>query len=73
MRSNIKGNRIRAALAYAKVTQAEVAEKIGWTKSNFNQKLIRETFTNEEMEQIMKAIGAKYVPATIVFPDGTTI
>ncbi|MBQ7347796.1 MAG: XRE family transcriptional regulator [Clostridia bacterium] len=65
--------KIKAAAAYSGISQAKLAELVGMTKSNFNQKLKRETFTDEELEKIAVAIGAQFVPITFVFPDGTKI
>ena len=64
--------RIKAALAYAGISQAQCAQAIGMTASNFNQKLKRETFTEEEMKKIGDVIGARFVCA-FVFGDGTQI
>lgn len=64
--------RIKAALAYAGISQAKCAQEIGMTASNFNQKLKRETFTEEELQNIGKAIGAEFVCA-FVFENGTRI
>lgn len=68
-----KEQRIKAALGYAGVSQAKVAAAIGTMASNFNQKLKRETFTEEELELIAKVIGAELQPCAFVFSDGTTI
>ena len=44
--------RIKAAAAYAGISQAELARRIKMTPSNFNQKLKRETFTESELKVI---------------------
>ena len=59
--------RIKAAIAYAHSSQTKVASDIGTTLSNFNQKLKRETFTDEELEAIAKSIGAKFHPFSFEF------
>lgn len=64
--------RINMALAYAGMSQAEAARRIGMTPSNFNQKYKRETFTEEEQRQIAKVLGCKY-QSRFIFPDGTEI
>ena len=64
--------KIKMLLVYSQITQAELAKRIGQTPSNFNQKLKRETFTVEELEQIGKAVGAKYFFG-YEFEDGTKI
>ena len=45
-----KEQKIKTAAAYSGVSQAKLAEKIGMTASNFNQKLKRDTFTDEEQK-----------------------
>ena len=63
---------IKVALSYAGMTQAELADKIGMNKSNFNARMKRESFSRIEMEQIAKALGMEFV-YTIKMPDGKTI
>lgn len=60
------------ALAYKAISQASLARSIGMTPSNFNQKIKRETFTNEELESIATVLGATY-SYYFEFPDGTKI
>ena len=64
--------KLKMALAYAGVSQAELARRIGTTPSNLNQKVKRNTLTNEEMEQIATALGGNW-RAEFVFGDGTVI
>lgn len=68
---NIK-QKIDMATAYKGISQAALARAIGMTPSNFNQKYKRETFTQEELEQIAGALGGVYVFG-FEFPDGTKI
>lgn len=68
-----KEQRIKAATAYKGLSQAKLAEAIGMTASNFNQKLKRDTFTDEELQQIAAALGAEFQPCAFVFPDGMKI
>jgi len=65
--------KINMAIAYKGISQAALARSIGMTPSNFNQKLKRGTFTDEELERIAAALGATYIPASFEFPDGTKI
>lgn len=65
--------KIKAAAAYKGISQAKIAEKIGMTASNFNQKLKRCTFTEEELAAIASAIGADYIPFCFAFDDGMKI
>lgn len=64
--------KINMAIAYKGISQAALARAIGMTPSNFNQKFKRETFTQEELEQIAEALGGVYVFG-FEFPDGTKI
>lgn len=64
--------KINMAIAYKGISQAALARAIGMTPSNFNQKFKRETFTQEELEQIAAALGGSYVFG-FEFPDGTKI
>lgn len=63
---------IKVALSYAGMTQAELADKIGMNKSNFNARMKRESFSRIEMEQIAKALGMEFV-YTFKMQDGKTI
>ena len=65
--------KIKMALAYRDMSQAALAREIGMTPSNFNQKLKRNTFTDEELRKMAEALGACYIPASFDFPDGTKI
>lgn len=64
--------KINMALAYKGISQAALARAIGMTPSNFNQKHKRQTFTQQELEQIAAALGGAYVFG-FEFPDGTKI
>lgn len=64
--------KIKMAIAYKGMSQAALARFIGMTPSNFNQKLKRETFSQEELENIAKALGAIFLFG-FEFPDGTII
>ena len=65
--------RIKAAAAYSGISQAKLAAAIGMTPSNFNQKLKRATFTEEEMQKIAEALGCTFVPFSFTFDDGMKI
>ena len=64
--------KIKMALSYSGVSQAELARRINTTPSNLNQKLKRNTLTKEELEQIAAALGGKWI-SEFVFDDGTVI
>ena len=65
--------KINMAVAYKGTSQAALARAIGMSPSNFNQKIKRDTFTDEELEKMATALGAIYIPASFEFPDGTKI
>lgn len=65
--------KIKAAAAYKGISQAKIANEIGMTASNFNQKLKRCTFTDEELSSIANALGADYIPFCFKFEDGMKI
>ncbi len=64
--------KIKMALAYAGISQAELARRIGMTPSNLNQKIKRDTLTYGEMETIAQTLGVSW-RAEFVCPDGRTI
>ena len=63
---------ISMALAYRHISQAELARKLNTTPSNLNQKIKRNTLTNEDMTQIATALGARW-EVRMVFDDGIVI
>ena len=63
---------IKAAISYANLSQAAVADRLNVTRQAFTQKNSRETWTQSELEEIARAIGAKYI-SKFVFPDGMEI
>ena len=65
--------KIKTAAAYKGISQAKLATAIGMTASNFNQKLKRATFTEQELEAIAKALNADYIPFYFSFEDGMKI
>jgi len=64
--------KLKMALAYAGISQAELARQLNTSSSNFNQKIKRNTLTKEELEQIAVILHAAW-RAEFVFPDGTII
>ena len=64
--------KVNMALAYKGLSQAELARRTGMTPANFNKRLKVGKFSNEELQQIAKALGGNYVFA-FEFPDGTKI
>ena len=64
--------KIKMALAYKGISQAELARTVNTTPQNFNLKMKRETFTQEELEKIADVLGGEYFFG-FKFPDGTQI
>ena len=65
--------KIKTAAAYKDISQAKLATAIGMTPSNFNQKLKRSTFTEEELKAIAEVLDAEYIPFCFLFEDGMKI
>ena len=68
-----KEQKIKTAATYKGISQAKLAAAIGMTASNFNQKLKRCTFTEEELSAIARALEANYIPFSFEFSDGMKI
>ena len=64
--------KIRMALSYAGISQAELARRIGTTPQNLHQRVKRNKFTKEELEEIAAALCGTW-RAEFVFDDGTVI
>ena len=64
--------KIKMALAYRGMSEAELARALGTSPSAFNQRMKRERFTKDELEQIAEILGGTF-RAEFVFPDGTVI
>ncbi|MBR4472539.1 MAG: hypothetical protein IKS55_02770 [Oscillospiraceae bacterium] len=63
---------IEMALAYASLTKADLALRLGWSPQLLNKRLNTGKFSVEEWEQIGKAIGANCRIA-FTFPDGKEV
>jgi len=64
--------KIKMALAYKNMSEAELARQIGTTPSAFNQRMKTDKFSTAELEKIAEAVGARYI-ASFSFADGTKI
>ena len=64
--------KLKMALSYRGISQAELARKMTTTPSNLNQKVKRNTLTKEELESIAEILGGRW-RAEFVFDDGTVI
>lgn len=65
--------KIKMALAYKGISEAELARSIGSSPSAFNQRMKTDKFSSSDLERIAAALGAVYIPASFEFPDGTRI
>ena len=65
-------DKIRVALAYKRMSEAELARALGSTPSAFNQRMKTEKFSSTELNRIAKAIGAEFI-FSFEFPDGTKV
>ena len=64
--------KIKTAEAYADISEATLAKKIGMSPQSFSNRLKTGKYTKEELEQIAEALGAKYI-CYFEFPDGMKI
>ena len=64
--------KIRMGEAVAKMSEAELARKIGTTPQAFNQRVKTGKFKYEELESIASALGAELV-LKLRFSDGTEV
>ena len=64
--------KIKMALAYKGMSEADLARKFGSTPAAFNQRMKTERFSAEELQKIGEILGARYVFG-FEFPDGTKI
>lgn len=64
--------KIKLALTYAKISEAELARRIGTSSQALVQRLKTGKFTSQEIEKIAAAIGAEYI-YIFKFADGTEI
>lgn len=64
--------KIRMALAYKNLSEAQLAREFGTSPQAFGQRMKTDKFTAEELERIAFILGASY-SSTFEFPDGTRI
>ena len=63
---------IEMALAYAGITNSELARRLGWSPQLLNKRLNTGKFTVEEWQEIGAALGAT-AHIVFTFPDGKEI
>ena len=64
--------KINMACSAAEISKTELGKRIGLSQSAFSQRLKTGKFSDEDFQNIAKAIGAKYYSG-FEFPDGTKI
>ena len=63
---------IEMGVAYAGITNAELARRLGWSPQLLNKRLNTGKFSVDEWEQIAAALGAK-ARIGFSFPDGREV
>ena len=64
--------RVKASCDLAGITITELANRLGTSQQNLSKRLKVGKFTQDELNNIAKALGAKYI-SVFEFPDGTKI
>ena len=64
--------RVKASCELAGMSLTELAGKLVMSQQNFSKRLKVGKFTQEELEEIAKALGANYI-SVFEFPNGTRI
>lgn len=64
--------KIKMAEAYAKMSESDLARRLGKTPQSFGQRMKTGKFSSSDLEDIAAALGAT-VKVYFVFPDGTEI
>lgn len=64
--------KIKLAETYAKVTEAELARRLGTTSQALGQRIKTGRFSSTDLEKIAEALGAEFI-CKFKFPDGTEI
>ena len=65
-------HKIKIACDIAGISISELAEKMGMSKQNLSKRLKVGKFTQEELQEIAKHLGCKYV-SEFHFPNGEKI
>ena len=64
--------KIKLAETYAKVSEADLARRLGKTPQAFGQRMKTGKFSSSDLENIAAALGAT-IKVSFVFQDGTEI
>ena len=63
---------VEMAVAYAGISNAELARRLGWSQQLLNKRMKTGKFSMEDWENVAKALGAK-AKICFVFPDGKEV
>ena len=63
---------IEMALAYSRISNSELARRLGWSPQLLNKRLNTGKFTVEEWQMIAEALGAT-AQIGFTFPDGKDV
>ena len=64
--------KIKMAEAYARISEAELARRIGTSSQALGQRMKTGKFSSAELDKIAEALGAEFV-CSFRFSDGTEI
>lgn len=64
--------KIKLAETYAKLSESDLARRLGTTPQAFGQRMKTGKFSSADLEAIAAALGAE-VKVQFIFPDGTEI
>lgn len=64
--------KIKMAETYARMSEAELARRLGTTPQAFGQRLRTGKFSSEDLDKIAEALGATFT-CCFRFPDGTEV
>lgn len=64
--------KIKLAITYAGISEAELARRIGSSPAAFNQRMKTGKFSDDDLNKIVGALNATF-EFKINFPDGTSI
>ena len=63
---------VEMAVAYAGISNAELARRLGWSQQLLNKRLNTGKFSMEDWQNVADALGAK-AKICFVFPDGKEV
>lgn len=64
--------KIMVACDHAGISMTELGKRLGMSQANFSKRVKTGKFTQEELEEMGKALGAEY-KSGFYFPDGINI